>query len=371
LTPIALPLVPFIVSLSAALVGTPLVARLFLKKGLWGFDVHKRSKCRVPEMGGVAVLISFLIGTVVVALIQPSLSSDALWFSLSLVMIALVGVVDDVFGLRQRTKLVLTLLAAYPATMLCCIPEGIAVPFVGQVMTGWAFRFAVVPLGIAVTANLANMYAGFNGLEAGIAVVSLTFGVVLTMIAGVSTDLPLFWPLIGALLGFLVYNRYPSKIFPGDTGTLMMGASFGLMAILGGIELYAIVVYLPLIVDFLFKARVSFSTRQRGDSRLGQGNVLIPAPYFCLTHAVMRVAKTEKILVLALWGVSGLFGLIAVALACLFPSIATTGVSDFGPPLWCQAASVVIPLGAILAQIAFHRRHGARAARTVEEEIQP
>ena len=59
--------------------------------------------------------------------------------------------------------------------------------------------------------------------------------------------------MLGALIAFLYFNKYPAKIFPGDTGTLIIGATIVSIAFIGRVKLIALIVLLPNIIDAALK----------------------------------------------------------------------------------------------------------------------
>ncbi len=322
---IAVLVIPFTVGL----VITPWISRKFLDRGISARDIHKPSNQEIPEMGGVSILLSVLAGFVALIILIPEQALTILWIALSLALMSAVGAIDDIFGLRQRHKLVLTLFAALPVVASGSYATDIFLPGLGYVSLGLVYALVLIPVGVAVTANLANMYAGFNGLETGVCLISLFFTSAVIYLVGRRESIPYLLPLMGGMAAFLIYNRYPSSVFPGDTGTLLMGAGVGIAAILGGVEFFAVLIFLPLILDFLFKARISFSTSQLGHSSLNDDSTLTPAPYMSLTHQVMKVLSRERKLVHGLWGISALCGLAAVLLALILPGSGVLGIIGY------------------------------------------
>ena len=59
--------------------------------------------------------------------------------------------------------------------------------------------------------------------------------------------------MLGTLIAFLYYNKYPAKVFPGDTGTLIIGATIAAIAFIGRVKLIAFIVLLPNIIDAALK----------------------------------------------------------------------------------------------------------------------
>jgi UDP-N-acetylmuramyl pentapeptide phosphotransferase/UDP-N-acetylglucosamine-1-phosphate transferase len=125
-----------------------------------------------------------------------------------------------------------------------------------------------------------------------------------------------------------------------------MGGAFGAVAIYGKIEFFAFLIYLPLIIDFLFKARVSFSTREKGDSTINGDDTLTPAPYPSLTHMIMSRVGTERKLVFMLWMISVLFGIMALtfSIIAINQGLLQGGWPDFWVNMWGMGLALCLPV---------------------------
>ena len=290
----------------------------FVKMGITGNDIHKPGKPVTAEMGGLSVLFAFLTCSVVIVLATGSPLSPLAAGVATIAGAGVVGIADDFTNMRQRYKPFLIGAAAIPLIAVLWGPSSIAMPLIGSLPVGYVFPLAVVPLAVAISANFTNMLAGFNGLEAGSAVIALA---ALTLLAALRTSYPA--TIIGVILmcgylGFLVLNWYPAKIFPGDTGTLMAGAGIATIAILAGLEFAAIVVSIPAGIDFTLKmvARRPFGGRRVfGDTTVGEDGHLSAPAYPALVHAFMRVGPlTERGLVLSVLGMQAFYSALAVTI---------------------------------------------------------
>jgi len=243
--------ITFIVTFIVTFAATPIVAREMKKRGITGEDIHKLSKPPVPEMCGLAVIVGMVIGVVVYSLISPAAVREVIAFIGTVLIAGSIGVVDDLHPLGARTKPLLTALACIPILVLGTYVPYVEIPLVGVV------RFTIVypvliPIALAVTSNSINMMDVMNGAMPGtVAIISLTvMGVLLW--AGRTEAATLAGVLLAAMLAFYYFNRFPSKVFSGDTGSLSVGAALGAIAIMGRIEAVAIVALIPQIMNSFY-----------------------------------------------------------------------------------------------------------------------
>ena len=112
----------------------------------------------------------------------------------------------------------------------------------------------LIPVGVAVASNLTNMLAGFNGLEAGMGIVVFGAMTILAVAHG-STDMALISiSMMAALAAFMVFNKNPSSVFPGDVGNLTIGAALAAAVIIGNFDTAGAILMIPYVIDFFIKA---------------------------------------------------------------------------------------------------------------------
>ncbi len=207
-------------------------------------DKHA-SKEGTPTMGGII----FLLALVFSAFFLFSEDCFLAWFALAVtICYAVLGFLDDFLkvhyhhneGLRPYQKIIGQVgIAVVVAVYLFLSGRTTLTFFAWQFDIGWG----VVPLAILVlvaTANSVNLTDGLDGLAGGVSFVYiLVFGVILAVIgnAEMSNLAMLCFGLCGGILGFLMFNCFPAKIFMGDTGSLALGGFIGVVAVLSGLEL--------------------------------------------------------------------------------------------------------------------------------------
>ncbi len=220
-----------------------------------GPESHKK-KAGTPSMGGIAIigatLVSFVIG--------GFLSTESAVIAAGFILFGLIGFLDDHLkvirhnnlGLRAWQKfgmqtVVAAAFAVYMA-MFSCLGTAVFVPFVNRYYDFGPWYIPFIMFTVLAMANAVNLTDGLDGLAAGVtAIVALTMAL-LAVDTGADPSGSFYSALMGACIGFLVYNRYPAKIFMGDTGSLALGGGLAVAAIVMKMELI-----LP-IVGFVYVA---------------------------------------------------------------------------------------------------------------------
>lgn len=225
------------------------------------------------------------------------------------------GVLDDLIVLRQRFKAFIPFAFAAPLALYVS-DFVVAFPLVGSVDFGWVYPLVLVPLGVATASNGFNMLEGFNGLGTGLGLVLAGALSVIAILENELATLALTFPLIGALGGFLWFNVYPSRVFPGDTMTLFVGAILGAGIIVGKLEVWGGLLLVPHVVEFFLKLSSGFKAETFATGRTGD-RLHYVGPVHSLTHVVMKkLDVSESRLVLTFWfGELAYAGLVVLAYA--------------------------------------------------------
>ncbi len=284
-----------------------------------GYDIHKKGRPAVAEIGGLPVLIGFLSGILTYVATRTfyqhteiSLTAQILAATLTIMIIVVIGMLDVLttllgrkkeaelmksikrVGFKQTTKFLLPIPAAVPLMVTNAWVSSVTVPLIGTLNLGMLYPLIIVPLGIFGASNATNMLAGFNGLTAGLGTVLISSLGIYAYLNGAFTAAAIALIFVAVLLGFLAYNWYPAKIFPGDSLDYAIGAVAATVAILGNIEKFAVFAFLPWFVEFLLKARSRFKAESFG---VLQQDGTLKAPYeqvYSLTHAVMKLGRLRE-----------------------------------------------------------------------------
>jgi len=312
------------VSFLVAFCAVPILIPRLLKAGIVGRDMHKPGGPEIPEMGGLAIVAGFgagILSAIAMETFWPKLLSIDLAVLLAVLctvlLTTMIGVLDDLIGMRQWVKALLPVVAALPLVTVRAGVSTIRIPFIGQVDFGPFYALALVPLGVTGAANAVNMLAGFNGLETGIGLVAMGSLAVIAASVGATTSLVLLLAGIGGILGVLYFNWYPAKVFVGDVGTLSIGAIIAAAVIVGNFETAGIIVIIPYAIDFLFKACHGFPSKGWWGELKEDGKLHCP-PHgpVSLCQALMKLTGGihERTLVLVLIGIEAIFGVLAIVL---------------------------------------------------------
>lgn len=203
-----------------------------------------------PSMGGIFMIGAFAIATLFFVKDNP----DAIVVLLITVGYGLVGFLDDYIkvvkkrslGLRAWQKvvfqLIVTILFAIYLLKMNDFGTEIYVPFTKgfYINLGWLY----VPFLFFVmvgTVNSVNLTDGLDGLASGVTVLVVTYFVFIAYAVNKGL-IPVCGAAIGALLGFLVFNSYPAKVFMGDTGSLALGGFVASVAILTKMPIMLVIV---------------------------------------------------------------------------------------------------------------------------------
>ncbi len=308
-------------SLLTAIIGARLLIPRLHRAGITGRDMHKPGKPAVAEMGGLAIVAGTGVG-ISVALAMMSffhVFHDAnvvllLAAMATILLTALIGIIDDLLGMRQIVKAFLPAVAALPLVAVRVGHTTLSIPFVGQINFWIFYPLLLVPAGVMVAANAVNMLAGFNGMEAGMGIIALGSLAVIAAVIHETTALIILLAGAGALLGVLFFNWYPAKIMIGDVGTLSIGALIATAVIVGNFETAGVIVIVPYAIDFLFKAAHGFP-KSFGELQ-ADGKLHCPASSTVgLGQFIMKITggMKEWALTSLLMGIELIFGVLAIA----------------------------------------------------------
>lgn len=269
--------------------------------------IHKRP---VPRLGGIAILAAFFA-----ALLSFTAPGGSLGGVLrGALLIALMGAADDCFSLRSPLKLAVQLIAA-----LLAWRGGARIEVLGLPFSGAAHFVAVGALGLPLTllwltacTNALNLIDGLDGLAAGVAAIAALSMLLIAAAVGEAEIAVFLAALAGSCLGFLPFNRCPARIFMGDVGSQLLGFLLGAAALLGMFKSHALLgVFAPLLALGLPLGDTAFAFLRRAL----HGQNPLRADRGHIHHRLLDAGLGERRVVLLLYALSGMLGLLAVAIS--------------------------------------------------------
>jgi UDP-GlcNAc:undecaprenyl-phosphate/decaprenyl-phosphate GlcNAc-1-phosphate transferase len=204
--------------------------------------VHSRP---LPRIGGVAIVAGVLIPAGL--LIRPD--GPYLGILIGTLLVAVLGLADDVWRLRPSTKMLgVVAIALIPVLAFEVAFERISLPLLGNLEFG-VLAVPLTILWIAALANLVNLIDGMDALAAGIVSIAAFSFAVLAASFGRLNAAALAAIICGATLAFLRYNFHPARIIMGDSGALALGFLLATVAVEGVLKTAAtIALVAPLLV---------------------------------------------------------------------------------------------------------------------------
>jgi len=332
-------IIPAVISFFITVIATLFVIRYMREAGVTVTDHNKSRKVELPGGGGIAVAFGFTIGLLAYAFgssfnLYYSVASLVELFAVisSVLLITLVGFLDELVlkgnlvltkdrkdaskGLKQWQRPLLTIIGAVPLVAINAGVSTVDVPFLGMVPFGIFYPLIIIPIALIFVSNAFNLVGGFDGIAGGSAAIlsfamllySLLFGTYLgTLLSGV---------LFATTIAFLIFSIYPAKILPGDSFTYGFGAALLSIMVLGNMEAFGVIIFLPWFVEFFLHLRRKFKVTDLGIRR---PDGTFKAPYgksiYSWTHVFMNLGRLKEWQISAcMWAVDLVFVALAFSL---------------------------------------------------------
>ncbi len=196
-------------------------------------------------------------------------------------------------GLRQREKVMFTFLIPVPLMVINAGQSVISSPFLGTLDIGLLYPLLIIPIGVIGASNAFNMLAGYNGLEAGLGVVILSTLGLIAYSNGNTVAVVIAVTTVSALIALLYFNKYPAKVFPGDTLTYPVGAIVAIVAIIGNMEKSAVVLFSLYYIEFLLKARGKLRPEWTA-KLLDDGSLAVRDKVYSIPHIAILLLRKVK-----------------------------------------------------------------------------
>jgi len=255
---------PLVGSFLIVLVLMPFIIRYFKRKQLGQVTLEvgpswHEVKSGTPTMGGVTFIMSTVI-TVIFASFLGTTASLNVWLLVGvLVLYGLIGFVDDFvklfmnrnLGITSRQKFMLQVvigLLFYLVIVLNGFDNQLQLPFIGNVPLGYFYGLFAI-FWLVGFSNATNLTDGIDGLLASTGTIAYVFYAYVAYIQEAWGVLGFALSVIGGLLGFLIFNKQPAKIFMGDVGSLALGAGLAAMSILLNVEWTLLLVGIVFVLE--------------------------------------------------------------------------------------------------------------------------
>ncbi|MFN3421532.1 MAG: MraY family glycosyltransferase, partial [Armatimonadota bacterium] len=267
----------------------------------------------VPSWGGISLAIAILSGTSVGWLLLKTFPDYALGVLLGLVVIVIVGTIDDRSSLSPGAKLIGQIVAAILPTAF-----GLRIAFINNPF-GEGYIFLATWQGLLLTIfwivaliNALNLIDGLDGLAAG---VSFFASLTLAFLAAGQKLFPIaaaFAAIAGACMGFLPYNFHPARVFMGDTGAMALGYLFATLSIMGAVK--SVAALSVLFMTGMVLAYPILDTAFAIVRRWLKGRPIFSADREHLHHRLLDSGFDQRQAVLVLYALTLVFCLLALLL---------------------------------------------------------
>lgn len=302
---------------------TPLARKLAFKVGALDIpkDARKIHNKPMPYFGGIAIYVA-IMACMFVYMPQDKTNISIM---IGATIIVLTGIVDDMYGMPAKIKLIMQIIAAAIA-----IKGGVKIHFITNPLsnTGMSllrdFTIPITLFWIVGITNTINLIDGLDGLASGVASIAATTLLFTAAIKGYDFIVMQCAIIAGASLGFLPFNFNPAKIFMGDTGSLLLGYMLAVTAILGMVKSVAAV---TLVVPIFALGLPIFDTTFAIIRRFINKKPIMEADKDHLHHKLMGKGLNQRQTVLVMYLISMMLGLAAVIVSDSDPA---TGIIVVG-----------------------------------------
>lgn len=264
--------------------------------------VHKKP---MPLLGGLMMFFGFLFGYMFFA---PE-NTQMLAILIASVVVIITGMIDDIKPLKAKHKLIGQIIAALIITFYGNILLN-DITFFGMYFDFGVLAYPITIIFIVALMNCINFIDGLDGLASGISTIFfLTIGVLAFIFHNLgSLEITLTFIMLGACLGFLVFNFNPSKMFMGETGSMFLGFMISVICLMG----FKAATLTSLVVPMLILAIPILDTFFAIVRRVIHKKPIYEADKKHLHHQLLNKKFSQRKTVLIIYGVNILFSLASI-----------------------------------------------------------
>ncbi len=296
---------------------TPLLVKFAQKRHIFMTEVRERDlhKKPTPRVGGIAVVVSFLVVTAAFIIFSPTslvftgakvwgIDKNLFGVLLSVILLSAFNVADDFKSLPWQIRLFIQTVVALMIVAFGVNVPWLSSPFGGKIILG-AFSSIFSILWLVGLTNVINWLDGVDGLAGGVSAIAMVFIIFLSVSSKVNNhaNALLATAALGAIAGFLPFNIVRAKAFLGDTGSQFVGFMVGVLAIISGGKIAT--AFLVLAIPFLDAIVVL-------GSRIIHHQSPFQADKRHLHHRLLDIGFKPWQIVGLYYFITALFGLIAV-----------------------------------------------------------
>ena len=313
-------IISFLISISISFIIIPLLKNLKMRQSLSIYlEKAHQIKKGTPTMGGLIFIISSLLTIILLFIFKKiDFSLNFLIIIITFILYAIVGLIDDLLiviyknnkGLTESQKLIMQIIISCIFFYLFMKADNEPLLWIHTLGIKYDIGFLYglfILFVLTSTSNAVNLTDGLDGLAGGLSlIVFISLGIITYYSSWLEgyTEISLFCFIIsGSILGFLLFNVSPAKVFMGDTGSLSLGALMGSIAILTRHEI------LLIILMFVFVIETISVILQRYYYKLTKKRLFPMAP---IHHSFEKKGFEEKDIVKIFWTVGLIFSLISI-----------------------------------------------------------
>ena len=298
-------IIALFITFTVAVISTPFIKRLANKIG--AHDQPNKRKVHstvIPSLGGLSIVLGTVVGYLY---LSPTLDYIPYIIIGAFIMVT-IGILDDLYNIAPALKFSGQILAALIVVYSGLKIEFLNLPFDGHIDLGiLGYLFTIIWI-VAIT-NTINLIDGLDGLAAGVSVIALFSILIVASLNNQFIIVSLSVILIGSILGFLVFNFYPAKIFMGDTGSLFLGYCISIISIIG---LLKSVTMFTFIIPVIILAVPIFDTFFAIVRRILNKQKISAPDKSHLHHCILAMGVDHRTTVIIIYLYSAFFGIIAL-----------------------------------------------------------
>jgi len=313
-------LIVFVLALGLSLGLTPLAERLGSRFGIIDRPRTRHQHAQpVTKLGGVALYGSFIVTILFAQLLPvPRMDPNEIIRLTGLIVggtfIFIVGILDDIFEFSPVVQYLGQIIAASIAILFLIFIETLNNPLSGQQTEPWPFLVTVTLslFWLGLMMNTVNFLDGLDGLAGGVAFIA---GTMLFINSAFRLQPPqtsvslLPLALMGASLGFLLYNFHPARVFMGSNGSFFLGYTLGALSIIGGAKMATILLVMGLpLMDVVWQV---FNRMRQGrnpfegdrghvhfrllDMGFSQRQIVTVYYFFCAFFGILTLVASSQV----------------------------------------------------------------------------